>query len=91
MDISWTVLAGSNLSGYLRTPTRSIARGSLSSLVFVLTTYALIILCLGGSVERHVLNSQYAPHAPHAPHAHLNRIFHTNAPPRCRILHQSCI
>ena len=32
------MLAGSNLSGNLRTPTSSIARGSLSSLVFVLGT-----------------------------------------------------
>ena len=49
------VLAGSNLSGHLRTPTRSIARGSLSSLVFVLITYAAIILSLAGSVERPTL------------------------------------
>ena len=52
------VLAGSNLSGYLRTPTRSIARGSLSSLCFVLLTYAAIIFSLGASVERSTLKSR---------------------------------
>ena len=48
------VLAGSNLSGHLRTPTTSITRGSVWSLLFVLLTYSCIILALGGSVERAV-------------------------------------
>ena len=51
------MLAGSNLSGDLSTPTQSIARGTLSSLVFVTTCYAAIILALAGSVSRTVLQT----------------------------------
>lgn len=49
------VLAGSNLPGKLRTPSRSIARGTLSSLAFVLVTYSLVALVLAGTVARPVL------------------------------------
>ena len=49
------VLAGSNLSANLRTPTRSIAVGSLSSLFFVLGTYVAICCTLAASVQRSVL------------------------------------
>ena len=49
------VLAGSNLSANLRTPTRSIAAGTLASLLFVLVTYAAICFVLAASVDRHVL------------------------------------
>ena len=37
------ILAGSNLSPELQTPSRSIARGSLASLSFVLASYWLIV------------------------------------------------
>ena len=49
------VLAGSNLSANLRTPTRSIAAGTLASLLFVLVTYAAICFVLAASVDRPVL------------------------------------
>ena len=48
---------GSNLQANLRTPTRSIAIGSLSSLCFVLATYTAICCTLAATVERHVLKS----------------------------------
>ena len=49
------VLAGSNLSANLRTPTRSSAAGTLASLLFVLVTYAAICFVLAASVDRPVL------------------------------------
>jgi amino acid transporter len=49
------VLAGSNLSGELRDPVRSIARGTLASLAFVVSTYAAICLTLAASVQRSIL------------------------------------
>ena len=51
------VLAGSNLSGDLVEPTRSIARGTLFSLLFVVATYAAICLTLAATVERQVLKT----------------------------------
>ena len=54
------VLAGSNLSGNLRQPTRSIARGTLSSLVFVLCTYSAICLTLAATCERGKLRDNEA-------------------------------
>lgn len=51
------VLAGSNLSTNLRSPSRAIARGGLASLCFSLLCYWLITLALGASVDRHSLQS----------------------------------
>ena len=51
------VLAGSNLSGDLVAPTRSIAQGTLCSLLFVVATYAAICLTLAATVEREVLKT----------------------------------
>lgn len=51
------VLAGSNLSGHLLAPTRSIARGTFASLAFVVATYAAICLTLAATVERPYLKS----------------------------------
>ena len=51
------IIAGSNLSAQLRTPSRSIARGSLASLSFVLVSYSLITLIIAASVERQTLQS----------------------------------
>ena len=45
------VLAGSNLSGHLLAPTRSIAQGTLASLVFVVATYCAICLTLAATVQ----------------------------------------
>ena len=50
-------LAGSNLSADLRTPTRSIVRGTLGSLVFVFVVYAALVLALAASVQRDVLQT----------------------------------
>ncbi|KAL1495430.1 hypothetical protein AB1Y20_016798 [Prymnesium parvum] len=51
------ILAGSNLPAQLRTPSRSIARGSLASLGAVLLSYLLIALLLAASVDRATLRT----------------------------------
>ena len=52
------MLAGANLSSHLRTPTASIAKGSLASLLFVAATYAAIALSMGASVMRPALKTE---------------------------------
>ena len=51
------VLAGSNVSCELRTPSRSFARGALSSLALTLASYCVITLLLAASIERDTLKS----------------------------------
>lgn len=51
------ILAGSNLTSNLRSPTRSIAFGTLSSLCFVLGVYAVICCSLAATVDREVLKT----------------------------------
>ncbi|RPA77250.1 hypothetical protein BJ508DRAFT_172299 [Ascobolus immersus RN42] len=50
------IFAGASMSGDLRKPSKSIPKGTLYSLVFTFSTYALVIFFMGASVSRVTLH-----------------------------------
>ena len=53
------IMAGANMSGDLRAPSRAIPRGTLYSLGVSFVTYASLMLLIAACIERHTLVNDY--------------------------------
>ena len=52
-------MAGANMSGDLRTPSKSIPKGTLYSLLVSFLTYSSLILLIAATIDRKVLVRDY--------------------------------
>ncbi|RUP48233.1 amino acid permease/ SLC12A domain-containing protein, partial [Jimgerdemannia flammicorona] len=46
------ILAGAQLSGDLRDPSKSIPKGTLTAVAITYVTYSIIVILMGGSIDR---------------------------------------